>query len=217
MMSRVAISTSGETGLCSMGRPLAVMTSRRFLSLSPEMISPGERTAYEDFMFHWFCRLCQELEVPFQVHTGLAQIAGSHPMALEPVIARYPDVHFVLFHAGYPWYDEVAGLLHTYSNLSVDMVWVPHISVSGAALALHEFIEVAHSPDLIAWGGDARTAEEAYGALLAWQHVVARVLSEKVDYGYFDRAQAERLAQHLMYRSTARRYGLPYGLPEGGP
>ena len=46
--------------------------------------------------------------------------------------------------------------------------------------ALHQYIEVAPSTDLIAWGSDTWTSEEATGALLAWQHVVATVLAEKV-------------------------------------
>jgi len=183
--------------------------ARKVFGQPPAAVTPPERTAYEDFMFGWFCRLCTELEVPFQVHTGLAWLAGSNPLAFEPVIDRHPDVHFVLFHAGYPWTGETAGLLHNHSNVSVDMVWVPMITTSGAVQALHEFLEVAHSMDLIAWGGDARTAEEAIGALLAWQHVVAKVLAEKVDDGTLDWSHAERLAHRLMYRNAARRYGFP--------
>lgn len=41
----------------------------------------------------------------------------------------------------------------------------------------------------------------------AWQHVVATVLSEKVDSGYFDMAEAEALVHKLMYRNAARLYG----------
>ena len=174
----------------------------------PSKVSQADRIAYEDFMFNWFCRLSAKFDVPFQIHTGLGKLAGSRPLFLEPVILRYPQVHFVLFHAGYPWYDEMAGLLHNHSNITVDMVWVPIISTTGAVLALHEFIEVAHSGDLIGWGGDAFTSEEAFGALLAWRYVVARVLSEKVDDGYLDLAQAEILAHKLMYSNVARRYKL---------
>ena len=172
----------------------------------PEEASPGERKAYGDFMFHWFCRLSMELEVPFQVHTGLARLEGSRPGLLEPVIARFPDLRFILFHAGYPWYDEVAGLLHNYSNIGVDMVWVPIISTTGAILSLHEFIEVAPTSDLIAWGGDTWTSEEAIGALLAWRHVLAKVLSEKIEDGYWDLEEAEAIAHKFMYRNAKKIY-----------
>jgi len=176
----------------------------------PQEVGPGERTAYQNFMFNWFCELAAKLDVPFQIHTGLGQLAGSRPMLFEPVILRYPQVHFVLFHAGYPWYGEVAGLAHNHANVSIDMVWAPIISTSAAVAALHEYIEVARSSDRIAWGSDTWTSEEAVGALLAWEHVVATVLAQKVDDGYCDMEEAETLAHKLMYRNAARLYDFPH-------
>jgi uncharacterized protein len=193
-------------------RPLAYGEGDRSSAASvfgrrPETASPAERAAYEDYMFDFFCRLAASFEVPFQVHTGLGELSGSRPLGFEPVIVRHPDVHFVLFHAGYPWHGEAAGLAHNHSNISLDMVWAPIISTTAAIAALHEFVEVARSSDRIAWGSDTWTSEEAIGALLAWQHVVATVLSQKVDAGYFDMAEAEALAHKLMYRNAARLYG----------
>ena len=174
----------------------------------PTEVTPADRMVYGNFMFGWFCELARRLEVPFQVHTGLARLSGSDPMLLEPVIADHPGTRFVLFHAGYPWYDSVAGLAHTYANVYVDMVWVPHVSPTGAVQALHEILEGIPSNERIGWGGDARTGEEAYGALLAWRHVLARVLSEKVEEGYFDLAEAKILAHKLLYSNVAKLYGL---------
>jgi hypothetical protein len=178
----------------------------------PETVSPEERAVYESTLFDFFCRLAASLGVPFQVHTGLGELAGSRPLLFEPVIVRNPDVHFVLFHAGYPWHGEAAGLAHNHSNISLDMVWAPIISTSAAVAALHEFIEVARSSDRIAWGSDTWTSEEAIGALLAWQHVAATVLAEKVEARYFDMSEAEALAHKLMYQNAAHIYGFhPFG------
>lgn len=174
----------------------------------PEAVSPEARAAFESYMFNWFCALAARFEVPFQVHTGLGQLRGSRPLLFEPTIERHPGVHFVLFHAGYPWYTEIAGLLHNHPNVSVDMVWAPIISPSAAVDALHQYLEIAKSSDLIAWGSDTWTSEEAIGALLAWQHVVATVLAQKVESGYFDMAEAEVLVHKLMYRNAARLYSL---------
>jgi len=174
----------------------------------PETVSAPEGSAYEEFMFNWFCELAVKLDVPFQIHTGLGQLAGSRPLLFESTIARYPQLHFVLFHMGYPWYHEIAGLAHNYKNVSMDMVWGPIISPSAAVAALHQYLEVARSSDLIAWGSDTWTSEDAVGALLAWQYVLATVLAQKVDDGYFDMAEAEVLAHKLMYRNAARIYGL---------
>ena len=179
----------------------------RIFGCPPDTVSPEERATFEETMFNWFCRLAAKLDVPFQVHMGLGQLPGSRPMLFAPTLERYPRVHFVLFHMGYPWYDEIAGLAHNYDNLSVDMVWAPIISPTAAVAALHQDIEVARADDRIAWGSDTWTSEEAVGALLAWEHVVATVLSQKVDNGYLDMSDAEQLAHALMYRNAAQLYG----------
>ena len=174
-----------------------------------ETLKPGDRLAFGDFMFHWFCELAQELDVPFQVHTGLADLAGSNPMLFQPVIKRYPAVTFVLFHIGYPWYQQIAGLAHNHSNVYIDMVWAPLISTTASVHALAQYLEAAQTSDSIGWGSDAWTAEEAVGAVLAWKHVIARVLADKLESGYLNMAKAESLASKWMYINNARLYGFP--------
>lgn len=173
-----------------------------------EKVSPQDRVAYGDFMFHWFCELNRQMDIPFQIHTGLADISNSNPMLFEPVIRSYPDILFVLFHAGYPWYSQIAGLAHNYPNVVIDMVWAPIISTSASIQALKEYIEVAPSSDLIAWGGDAWTSEESVGAVLAWKYVIAKVLSEMLESGYLNLKKAELLAEKLLYKNNAGIYGI---------
>ena len=180
--------------------------SRVFMR-DPGKVTTAERKLYGDFMFQWFCGLAERLEVPFQVHAGVGRLGGSAPMLLEPSLARHPRTTFVLFHVGYPWYDAVAGLAHSYPNVIVDLVWVPLLTVSGAAAALHELLDVARSNERIGWGGDARTAEEAFGALLAWRHVVATVLAEKIDAGMLRPSDTEPLARKLLYANVEKLYG----------
>ncbi len=172
----------------------------------PEEVSEAERRAYGDYIVQRTCALAAELGVPYQIHTGLGQLEGSHPLLLEPTIERHPETTFVLFHGGYPWIHEIGALAHNHPNVHVDMVWLPLISTSAAAQALHEYIEVVPSSDRIAWGSDAWTSEEALGALLAWEQVVARVLAEKVDSGYFDIEEAGLLAEKLLYRNAQSLY-----------
>jgi predicted TIM-barrel fold metal-dependent hydrolase len=129
-------------------------------------------------------------------------------MLFEPVIRNYPDIQFVLFHAGYPWYTQIAGLAHNYPNVVIDMVWAPIISTSASIQALKEYIEVAPSSDLIGWGGDTWTSEEAVGAVLAWKYVIAKVLAEMIESGYLSTKKAEILAEKLLYKNNAGIYGI---------
>lgn len=175
-------------------------------------ISAQDRLAYGDFMFNWFCALAKQLDLPFQIHTGLGDLSGSNPMLLVPAIERHPGTRFVLFHAGFPWQAEMAGIAHNYRNVIVDMVWVPLISTSAAITGLNTFLDVTTS-DAIGWGGDTWTSEEAVGAALAWKHVVKTVLSERIDRGFLDLRQARNLAERLLFKNNAELYGFS---PSGG-
>jgi predicted TIM-barrel fold metal-dependent hydrolase len=174
----------------------------------PKEVSEKEALAYGDYIINRMCDLAAELEVPYQVHTGLGQLAGSNPLNLERTIDRHPETIFVLFHGGFPWYHEIGALAHNHSNVNVDMVWLPLISPSAAKQALHEYIEVVPSSDRIAWGSDSWTSEEAFGALIAWKHVLAAVLSEKVDEDYFNLDEAEIVAKKLMFLNARKIYKL---------
>jgi len=122
-------------------------------------------------------------------------------MLLEPIIARYPQTRFVLFHSGYPWIHVVGGLAHNYPNALPSLTWTPTISTSAAVEALNDYIDVASSINTITWGSDCWVPEDSVGALLAWRHVVARALAERMEYGLLDRRNAEILACKLMYEN----------------
>ncbi len=175
---------------------------------NPSEVSEEERALYGDYFIHHICRLAEEYDIPIQIHTGLGRLRGSNPMLLEPLIETYPNVKFVLFHGGYPWYHEIAALAHNHTNVFIDMVWLPIISTTAAVRALHEYIEVSPGSDRIAWGSDTWTSEEALGALLAYQHVTAKVVGEKLDDGYFSFESAKELMERLMYKNAEQVYGI---------
>jgi hypothetical protein len=192
-------------------RPIAVgnvsydQAARIYLK-KPEEVSVMEKHAYGDFIINKICTVAQDLGVPYQIHTGLGELQGSDPMLLEPLIERYPDIRFVLFHGGYPWYHSIGALAHNHGNISVDMVWLPLISTTAAISALHEYIEVVPSIERISWGSDTWTSEEARGALLAFQYVVASVLADKVDRGYISIDDALIIAEKFLYKNAAKIY-----------
>jgi hypothetical protein len=167
-------------------------------------IGSEDAQAFGDVVLHRVCRIAEKLDVPFQVHLGLGIIPGSGPMLFEPIIAQYPNVRFDLFHCGYPWVDEIGGLLHNYDNVVADLCWLPLISTTAAVRALHEYLDVARSSDRIVWGDDTWTGEEAFGALRAWEYVVARVLSERTGEGLCSPSYASRLAEKLMWENAEK-------------
>lgn len=173
-----------------------------------EDVDADTRRAYQNYMYHVCCDLAAELQLPFQNHTGLALIGGSNPMNLQPAIAAHPLTTFVLFHGGYPWVHEIAGLAHNYPNVCPDLTWLPLISPTAAVQAIHEWLEVAQTALGICWGGDAFSGEESVGAALALKHVLAVALAQKVDEGYFGLDDAKALGRMICYENAERVYGL---------
>ncbi len=170
--------------------------------------TPSDIKAFQDYVFFQQCRVAAELGLPFQIHTGLGQLRKTNPMQLQEVIAKNPDTRFVLFHCGYPWLDETLGLLHLYPNVYPDLCWLPLISTSAAERMLHEMLEVT-TVERICWGCDTWTAEESYGALLAMQHVLASVLSQKIASGYLKIRDAKSIIDSILYRNARQLYHLP--------
>lgn len=172
----------------------------------PSMLSQEQRNAFGDYMLHHALGVAAELALPLQVHTGLARLSGSDPLLFESVIATHPDNQFVLFHGGFPWVYNTAALAHNYSNVVIDINWLPLISTSAAAEALHVYIDVLRDSGSIAWGGDTWTSEEAVGAAMAFRHLLARVLSEKTNRDGWRPQDAERFAHKIMYLNAAKLY-----------
>ena len=180
----------------------------RIFMKDPKIISEDDWLAYGDYIMGRVCELADELKVPIQVHTGLAKLSGSNPINFENTIERFPDVNFILFHGGYPWIHEIAALAHNHENVYVDMVWLPLISTTAAIEALSEYIEAVPSINKIMWGSDSWTSEEALGALLAYQHVLATVLSQKIKSRYFNFNDAKYIAERLMYKNALHIFNL---------
>ncbi len=175
--------------------------------LRADEITKEDIADFQDYLFYYICELAAEFSLPLQCHTGLGQLTGTRAMALKEVIRANPHTRFVLFHCSYPWMDDISGLLHVYPNVYPDLCWLPLLSPSAAQRILHELIEVGTS-DKVCWGCDTWTSEESYGALLAFQSVLVKVLQEKIGSGYLSMPDAKQVIDNLMENNAANLYRL---------
>lgn len=83
--------------------------------------------------------LAEELDVPFGIHIGLGppgaayagrpkyRMALSDPLLLEDVLIRHPNLRLYVMHAGWPFIDEMIGLLYAHPQVYIDIAvinWV---------------------------------------------------------------------------------------------
>ena len=94
--------------------------------------SPSDRKLYPLF------EKCAELDVPVISHVAStpfptsASIEWGRPVLLEPAADDFPDVNFCACHMGYPWTEELMGLMDKRANVWTD---VAHLCVHRFMLA----------------------------------------------------------------------------------
>ena len=164
----------------------------------PEEVSETEKTAFGDYVFNHLMKVAWKLEMPVQVHLGLARLRDSDPVKFIPVLERHRRVSFDLFHGGYPWTSVMGGIGHQYHSAWLDVCWLPLISTNAAIRALSEWLDTSTSCERIVWGGDAWTSEESYGALLAMRAVLVEVLASRIERELTDFDGACELAGQIL-------------------
>jgi len=164
-----------------------------------------ENPIFQDAVMYALCDIAAKLELPVQIHTGLGQYGGTQAQGLWKLITNKPNTKFVLFHCGYPWCDDILGLVHNYPNVYPDLCWLPIISTDRAVRMIREALEVGDA-ERLCWGCDTWTAEESIGALLAARHALAKSLSIMVEDTALSVSYAEYLIKRILHDNAAQLY-----------
>ncbi len=98
-------------------------------------------------------------------------------------------------------------LVDKFPNVSPDLSMLPIVSTRASIAMLHDLIERSTS-DRITWGCDTWTPEESYGALLAFRHILATSLAEKISEGYITREDAVLLIKRILFDNPNSMYKL---------
>jgi hypothetical protein len=162
---------------------------------------------FQDYLFFQICSIAAEEDLPIQIHTGMGQAHLTNASQLQRAIERFPHTRFVLLHCSYPWIQDISMLVDKFPNVSPDLSMLPIISTRASIAMLHDLIERSTS-GRIAWGCDTWTPEESYAALLAFRHVLATALAEKISEGYITREDALLLIGRILFDNPNNIYKL---------
>jgi len=155
---------------------------------------------FSDFVAFRVVELAGELGIPVCIHTGLGMLYKSNALSLRTLIEENPQVQFVLFHGGFPWTDDVLGLVHNYKNVIADFNWLPLICTSKAVEFIINALETGGAHRMC-WGCDTWTSEESYGARLAMEHALGIAMTHFVNDGAFDVAYAKYVITRILYEN----------------
>lgn len=156
--------------------------------------------AFGDIVMQTIAQASYKFDMPLQIHTGMGQLKDTRPIGLLNLIENNPHTKFLVLHGGFPWFSDTFSLLHNYKNVYSDICWIPYLSTSAAKDYIITALEVSDAQRLM-WGCDTWMSEDAFGALLAMEHCLAKALGEMVEDGAFSIDYAKYLVQRIMYKN----------------
>jgi len=97
------------------------------LGLRGAMISPWEHLMFsDDERYYPIYETCVELDIPIWIHTSFnfsrqIPMEYGHPLHLDRVAVRFPELKIVAGHAGWPWVMEMVAVAWRHPNVYIEI------------------------------------------------------------------------------------------------
>ncbi len=172
---------------------------------APETLAPADLKVLQDWAMHHCVQLCIEHDLTMKIHTGY--LAGfdymplehTRPSHLNGLFIKYPNARFDLFHIGYPYQEEVLALAKHFRHVYTDMCWVWIIDPLAARRFFKQAVLALPGNKVFGFGGDYPHPENAYGHLQIAREQMGIALTELLEEGWLDVAEAIEVAQRVLH------------------
>ena len=168
---------------------------------------------WRDYMLHEGVKLCRELGLPLQIHTGWGDTPYGDLRRLSAFLLydflkeeESRAIPIALLHAGYPYAREAGILASQLPQAYVDFSELLPYAAYAAEGVLRELMETAPTTKLL-FGTDGGGMPEPVwlGAIHAKQ-ALAPILTEWMGRGWVDAAEAFNIAEQLLYKNALSLY-----------
>lgn len=183
--------------------------------LNKDPLAAAERKALEDHLFWHAVDRATEMGLPVKIHTGyyaghgympLGRVGGN-PASVCELCRQSPRTRFVIFHIGYPYYEEMLPVAKHYPNAYMDMCWSWIINPLAAKDFLKKYLVMAPANKLSVFGGDYIPVELVPGHAAIARRGITQALSELVDEGWMTLKDALSLTDRIMHQNARDLYG----------
>ena len=169
-----------------------------------DFLSKKELKPLQDHLTHYIIQKAIENKWPIQIHSGLlngnrGDLSNTDPCLLINLFLKYSSARFDIFHAGYPFSDELIAISKQFANVNFDLCWIHQVSSSLYEDILGRVIETVPLNKIFAFGGDNVIIECTYGALKIAKKCIANMLYKKIKEKYFTFDQAIEVAEKILY------------------
>ena len=167
---------------------------------------PGAKPL-DDYLFHALMRICRDLDLPVQIHTGHMagirnDVAKTNAAHFRSVLELHRDVRFDLFHGNWPYAGDWLFLGKNYPNVSLDCCWLHIIDARYARRVLADSITAVPHSKIHGFGGDYGQLEYACGHLVIARDNIAAALTEMVDDGWMGMDDARQVAADWLFNNA---------------
>jgi predicted TIM-barrel fold metal-dependent hydrolase len=160
-----------------------------------------------DYLLHRLVRRTREFDLPLQIHTGYfagpnRDLRWGDPSPLIPLFRQYPDVRFVLFHAGWPYTAITGALAKHFPNVWADLCWAWSLNPAEMARVLGEWLATVPNNKIFAFGSDTSFPFLVLG--YAWQarEGIVRALTQKIRQREYDGKTVREVARRIMHQNA---------------
>ena len=177
-------------------------------------LSGQELRPLHDYLVHVYIRRIHAERMPVQIHTGYLagvnkDLRNINPMQLVPLFLLYSTTRFDLFHAGWPYTDELGTIGKQYPNVWLSMCWAWTMNPITMERTLDAWLDGVPHNKIIGFGGDTRHPVASYGYAMQAREGIARVLERRIERGDMDAELGADVARAILLTNGAELHGLP--------
>jgi len=177
------------------------------------LLSSIELKPLHDYLVHRYIRRACDEGMAVQIHTGyLAHInkdlRNINPMQLVPLFLKYPTAKFDLFHAGWPYTDELGAIGKHYPNVWIGLCWAWAMNPIRMEQGLDSWLDGVPHNKIIGFGGDTLHPLAAYGYAMQAREGIARVFEQRIRRGDMDEELAREAARAILLANGCELHGL---------
>jgi uncharacterized protein len=185
-----------------------------FRKMASGNIESGESFALGVWLMHHAIEYAPIYNLIAAIHCGLVwecwkDFRDASPLNVIPLLLKYRDTTFDLYHGGIPWVREMAVIGNQYPNANLNLIWCHQISPFMTQGMLNEWIDLVPMNKIIGFGGDnVQGPEKTYGVLKMTQENIARALAIRIERGDITESSALDICRAWLYDNPRRIYRL---------
>jgi predicted TIM-barrel fold metal-dependent hydrolase len=178
------------------------------------VLSGKELRPLHDYLVHVYVKRASDEGLPVQIHTGYLagiqrDLRNIDPMQLIPLLLRYQHTRFDLFHAGWPYTEQLGTIGKNFPNVWISLCWAWTMNPIAMERTLDSWLDCVPYNKIIGFGGDTKHPLAAYGYAMQAREGIARVFENRLARGDMDEKLAQEAARAVMLTNGCKLHGLP--------